>query len=230
MVNSSMTTIANRSYRWLFWTLAIVGLCLDQGSKYGVFAWLNQFPPNAYGDREAEVIPGVFYLSATFTDKTDPGDNWRSPLRTISSDKLPKVNHGALWGIGDRLEGSEDDFNHVFALVSIAAAAAIVVWSCRASSAKDSWLCIALGLILAGTLGNLYDRVVFLGVRDFLQWVYLFNFPRFNIADSCLVCGAGLLLLQAFFTTPQEQPQLVEEISPAATVEPLVQVATVQVK
>jgi signal peptidase II len=207
-----MTTTANRSYRWLFWTLAILGLCLDQGSKYGVFAWLQDYPSNPYNDREAEVVPGVFYLSTTFTNEIDQGDNWRSPLRTLFGNKVPKVNHGALWGIGDRLEGTEDDFNHIFALVSVAAAVAIIFWSFRASTAQDCLLCMSLGLILAGTLGNLYDRVVFLGVRDFLQWVYLFNFPRFNIADSCLVCGAALLLLQAFFAAPAEQQ------IPAATV------------
>ncbi len=39
---------------------------------------------------------------------------------------------------------------------------------------------------------------MFDGVRDFLHWNYLFDWPVFNIADCCLVVGAGLLLLQAF--------------------------------
>ena len=64
-------------------------------------------------------------------------------------------------------------------------------------------LCSALGLILGGTLGNLYDRLVFNGVRDFLHWDYLFDWPVFNVADCCLVCGASLLLLQAFASSPQ---------------------------
>src|SRR4051794_220524 len=194
-----MSNTANKSYRWLFCLLAVLGLCLDQGSKYGVFAWLNNEPPNPMKnyDREAEVIPDVFYLAVKFTNEPAQMDNWRSPLRTFSSDLMPEVNHGALWGIGGR-DDSGTDFNHVFALISVLAAGAILVWSCRATTAHDRWLCMALGLILAGTLGNLYDRVVFYGVRDFLQWIYLFNFPRFNVADSCLVCGATLLLLQAF--------------------------------
>jgi lipoprotein signal peptidase len=60
-------------------------------------------------------------------------------------------------------------------------------------------------LILAGTLGNFYDRIVFNGVRDFLHWNYLFDWPVFNIADCCLVCGAGLLLLQAFAAQPAKE-------------------------
>src|SRR5436305_586252 len=65
-------------------------------------------------------------------------------------------------------------------------------------------LIASLGLILAGTLGNLYDRIVFSGVRDFLHWYRYFDWPVFNIADCCLVCGAGLLLAHAFFTVERE--------------------------
>ena len=59
----------------------------------------------------------------------------------------------------------------------------------------------ALGLILAGTVGNLYDRLVFNGVRDFLHFYYV-EWPVFNFADCCLVVGAGLLLVQAMFAPP----------------------------
>ena len=54
----------------------------------------------------------------------------------------------------------------------------------------------------------MYDRVVFQGVRDFLYWYYKIDWPVFNIADCCLVCGAGLLLAQAFLTRhePSEAP------------------------
>ena len=61
----------------------------------------------------------------------------------------------------------------------------------------------ALGLILGGTIGNLYDRLVFGGVRYFLYFHYI-EWPVFNIADCCLVVGAGLLLVQAVFVPPPE--------------------------
>ena len=72
-------------------------------------------------------------------------------------------------------------------------------WSTRPSMAQNRLHCGALGLILAGTLGNLYDRLVFNGVRDFLHFFW-FEFPVFNVADCCLVCGAGVLLTHAFLT------------------------------
>src|SRR5262249_24486224 len=95
-------------------------------------------------------------------------------------------------------------------VISIAAAAAILFWATRRSTSRDWSLSTALGLILAGTLGNIYDRVVFNGVRDFLHLHYRnFDWPVFNIADSCLVCGAILLLTQALFSrVPAEQPAL----------------------
>src|SRR5262249_6368843 len=93
----------------------------------------------------------------------------------------------------------------------------ILFWSCLPSTARDRRLCIALGLIFAGTLGNLYDRVVFGGVRDFLHVYYHpwhFDWPVFNFADCCLVIGAGLLLLQAF----QQRPRAEETSAASASV------------
>src|SRR5437879_10922058 len=107
----------------------------------------------------------------------------------------PKGNHGALFGLGGEYTVYA---NGIFATVSVIAALAIIFWSTRPSTARDGWLCAALGLILAGTIGNLYDRMIFNGVRDLLYF-YWIEWPVFNVADCCLVCGAGLLLAQAFF-------------------------------
>jgi lipoprotein signal peptidase len=73
-----------------------------------------------------------------------------------------------------------------------------------------------LGLILAGTLGNLYDRILFNGVRDFFHWDYLYNWPVFNVADCCLVVGAGLLLVQAFAKEGAKAPARDTEPHPLA--------------
>lgn len=111
---------------------------------------------------------------------------------------MPRVNHGALFGMGGAGKGFANGF---FAVVSLVAAGAILVWGLRGPPSREAWLSTALGLILGGTLGNFYDRVVFGGVRDFLYFYYI-EWPVFNFADCCLVVGATLLLLQAVFTSP----------------------------
>ena len=71
----------------------------------------------------------------------------------------------------------------------------------------------ALGLILGGTVGNMYDRLVFGGVRDFMHFHHnSFEWPVFNVADCCLVVGAALLLVQAVFVAhPPEEPAVSED-------------------
>lgn len=190
-----------RSYRVLLWILALTGLVLDQSSKYGVFAWLAEKPDHEYVVFRTDKGTG-FQLVAQF--ERDP---LGQELRDAIGGRIPHVNQGALFGF---LRDHKALANGGFALISLLAAAAIVYWSTLRSTARDRWLCSALGLILAGTLGNFYDRIVFNGVRDFLHWNYLFDWPVFNIADCCLVCGACLLLLQAFTTQPVKDEPIAE--------------------
>jgi signal peptidase II len=58
---------------------------------------------------------------------------------------------------------------------------------------------IALALILGGAAGNLYDRLTSRYVIDFLAFnIFGYHYPDFNVADSCIVIGACLLLLEVF--------------------------------
>jgi lipoprotein signal peptidase len=196
--------MTQRSYRGLLWSLAVLGLLLDQGSKYGVFRWLYT-PHNEGGYYEGryELVSGKFRLIAQFTGDPAAATGWRAPLQAWNGPILPRVNQGALFGLGTDFAAYANSF---FAVVSVTAAAAIIVWSLRRTTVSDGWLCTALGLILAGTLGNLFDRVVFGGVRDFLYF-YWIDWPVFNVADCFLVGGAGLLLLQAFTSSAADKPQ-----------------------
>jgi signal peptidase II len=201
---------APRSYRWIYVALAVVGLALDLGTKYGMFRWLyNGGVPadrgafrafaNEFGvvHGEYDLLPGWFKFTAEFDPGTPPCDcAVRNPLQTWSAPVMPHVNHGALFGIGKQHKGLA---NGVFAAVCGFAAIGIAVWVLRGAARHDRWLCVALGLVTAGTLGNFYDRLVFGGVRDFLHF-YWFEFPVFNVADCGLVVGAGLLLLQAMLS------------------------------
>ncbi|MFN0060308.1 MAG: signal peptidase II [Planctomycetota bacterium] len=71
-----------------------------------------------------------------------------------------------------------------------------------------TWLVLALALTAGGALGNLYDRYFLGAVRDFLRF-YLHiagedrTWPNFNVADSCICCGVGLILIREFFHARQ---------------------------
>lgn len=122
------------------------------------------------------------------------------------------LNEGALFGLGQ-------GFVFVFAALAAVAAVAIGYWLFVAGAAADRLLNVALAGVMAGVLGNLYDRSglwwskQFEGfprhaVRDWIllqyddRWVW----PNFNVADMFLVGGAGLLILQAWRTPSAEGP------------------------
>jgi signal peptidase II len=111
-------------------------------------------------------------------------------------------NTGALWGIGGDLGFG----SMLFAALSIVAAVFIVYWLFVLGHAADRWQTAALGLIMAGAVGNCYDRLRFGHVRDFVH-VHVdsigFDFPIFNFADNMLVVGAVGLMLLALRSEPR---------------------------
>jgi signal peptidase II len=106
------------------------------------------------------------------------------------------LNPGALWGFGRTLPYS----SQIFAGLSILAGVAICYWLFVRGAAASLALTIALGLIMAGALGNCYDRLVFGHVRDFVHFhvdSVGFDCAIFNFADNMLVLGAVILVLFA---------------------------------
>ncbi|WP_158262292.1 MULTISPECIES: signal peptidase II [Pirellulaceae] len=111
------------------------------------------------------------------------------------------LNKGALFGLGQ-------GYTPVFAVFSVVAAIGILYWLFVAKAAHDWLLTTALGLITGGIFGNLYDRLGIWGeaaVRDFILFRYndQYVWPNFNVADSLLVVGAGLMLWHSFFIAPK---------------------------
>ena len=88
-----------------------------------------------------------------------------------------------------------DGWQRWFFIALGAVAAVVIVWMLR-SHAGQRMFCWSLALILGGAVGNVIDRVWHGYVVDFIQLHYanLF-FPSFNIADSAITVGAGLLIL-----------------------------------
>jgi signal peptidase II len=64
---------------------------------------------------------------------------------------------------------------------------------------------VALALVLAGALGNVHDRIVYGSVVDFIEvHIFSYHWPDFNVADSSIVTGACLLLLESLL--PKKAP------------------------
>ncbi|WP_090387730.1 signal peptidase II [Pseudomonas anguilliseptica] len=86
-----------------------------------------------------------------------------------------------------------------FAAIAVVVSAVLVVWLKRLKP-DETWLAMALALVLGGALGNLVDRVVFGHVVDFilLHWHQQWYFPAFNVADMAITGGAILLGLDIF--------------------------------
>lgn len=85
-----------------------------------------------------------------------------------------------------------------FSIIAITISA-LLIWWLKKLPASNKLLGCAYSLVLAGALGNLYDRLAYGYVVDFLHVFYkTWNFPVFNIADSAICVGAGLLLIDAF--------------------------------
>jgi signal peptidase II len=82
-----------------------------------------------------------------------------------------------------------------FSVIAIAIVLA-VLWKAGRTVNVTS---VALALILGGAIGNLYDRLASRYVIDFLSFnLFGYHYPDFNVADSCIVIGAILLLIEVF--------------------------------
>lgn len=106
------------------------------------------------------------------------------------------INTGALAGIG---QGNVV----LLAGISVIAIFVIELWLWRGEGALDRWLAIAMGFVLAGILGNLYDRLGLWGIHGVRDWILFryqrFVWPNFNLADTFLVCGAAMIVIQSVF-------------------------------
>jgi len=168
-------------------TLAVAGGALDLWTKSAIFAW-----------RGLPTEKDVWWLVEDYFG-----------IETA-------VNIGAVFGLGAG-KGT------LFAALSVFAAIGIAIWLFWFKAAHSLWLTWALGLISGGIIGNLYDRLGLWwqpgyppewrsGVRDWIlfriEGVPGFDpWPNFNIADSLLVVGACMLLIQSLFMSHEEEQE-----------------------
>ncbi|HTS55670.1 MAG TPA: signal peptidase II [Burkholderiales bacterium] len=83
--------------------------------------------------------------------------------------------------------------------IAIALAASVLIVYLMRKHGAERVFCFALGLILGGAIGNVIDRVQLGAVVDFLHFhLGEYYWPAFNLADSAITCGAGLLIWDSF--------------------------------
>ena len=96
-------------------------------------------------------------------------------------------NYGAAWGM---LAGKQ-----AFLIFLTILFIAVFIWYYIKEKNKTWLLTISFGLLLAGCFGNLFDRVFFGYVRDFLMFDFWKAFPVFNFADVALFVGVILFVI-----------------------------------
>lgn len=142
----------------------------------------------------------------------EPGEQVR-PYSVVPNilELQTSYNLGALWGFMRDVPHS----SLIFAVLSIVAALGICFWLFWLRAAVDRGLTVALALIMAGALGNCYDRLFLGKVRDFVHFhvdAVNFDCAIFNFADNMLVIGAVTLVLLAL----RPEAAAAEPVEPAA--------------
>lgn len=156
-----------------FLLTAAIGIALDQWSKIFAFKTLGDTP--WWDDRGMVHVPSRVY---------DFIPGWLNFEVT--------ANQGAVFGMG---QGKRMLF------IAVSIAAIFFIFYLFSVSGRQHFYQIILGMLLAGVIGNLYDRARFGYVRDMIhalpRWDKLFPYI-FNVADTLLCVGVGLMILHSF--------------------------------
>lgn len=196
-------------------TVALSVIVLDQWTKYLVVRELTtRFDDRPtlgerlsamYGEPPALGFDGLHYRSKRHIEVSP------SFFRLRYAE-----NPGAAWGMFRSLPPHiRGPFFH---LVSIAAVV-LITWYFSKLSGKDpqeKWALWGLPLVLGGAIGNYIDRIARAFVIDFLEahWYDKAAWPSFNVADSAIVVGVGLLMVDAFVRKDEPAKEKSAEVRP----------------
>lgn len=175
---------------WLPWPILVA---VDLWSKHAVFAFMAELHPALVEVRRPayEVFSGA-----------------------VSLDLVTWGNTGTIWGL----------FQDGTAVLMVLRCIALIglLWFVRTTSRSARLQLTVLSLVFAGAVGNLYDNFVRVdrSVRDFLHftgsWPWVWEFPAFNVADSCITVGAiGLFVLMWREDRPQKDQDSPSKATPA---------------
>lgn len=121
-------------------------------------------------------------------------------------------NPGAAFGL---LASSPEPLRLTFFISVTLIAIVLIISFYRKLAPGDRLSALALGLILGGAAGNLYDRIVYREVIDFLHFRLWggYSWPDFNLADSFIVVGVALLVLELLASEGEQRVEASEASS-----------------
>lgn len=199
-----MKDAAGRSPRaWAWFLIAtVLGLIADLWSKQAAFDRIADVPVH-FTRSEVLNVPSLNYL-------VPPHEPVVVVPRLLELTLV--LNPGAVFGIG----AGKRWFFVAFTVFAVAVATWLFA---RKTHARDWWAHLAFALVVSGGLGNLYDRVMFACVRDFLHPLAGVNLPFglswpsgshemwpyvSNVADAFLLVGIGLLVIYTWRRPDEE--------------------------
>lgn len=164
-----------------------------------------------YISEDLEVSFVFYYIIALFVIILDQITKWLVEKNLELGESIKIIdnflyitshrNRGAAWGI---LQGQMWFFYVITAIVIIG-----IIYYIQ-KYVKGKWLLgVSLGMMLGGAIGNFIDRVVRKEVVDFINtYIFGYDFPVFNIADSSLVVGVCLLMIHMFLEERESKEKL----------------------
>ena len=123
------------------------------------------------------------------------------------------ITHVTNTGIAFGLFPSRGDVfgTAMLVLLGLGALAVVAVYFARAT-AGQTLLLSALALIMGGAIGNLLDRILLHAVTDFFDvFVGSYHWPTFNVADSAITVGIGLLAIETLRSSPSERAESADD-------------------
>lgn len=153
----------------------------------------------------------IYFIFAVFVLLMDQVTKWIVVKEMYLGESIP-VMEGIFYLTSHRNAGAAfgilQNQRWFFIVITILVVVGIIYYLLQLKGEKKlmSW---ALGLILGGALGNFADRLLYGEVVDFLDvkivlGTFYYDFPIFNVADSALVIGVGIILIDTIMETVKE--------------------------
>ncbi|WP_160034251.1 signal peptidase II [Paenibacillus sp. An7] len=151
----------------------------------------------------------IYYVIALIVFLVDQGSKWLVKTNMDLGQEISVIgdffyitshrNRGAAFGI-------LQDQRWFFIVVTIIVVVALVWYIQKIKSQPDKLLPLALSLVLAGAIGNFLDRLLMGEVVDFFKFNFgSYTFPIFNVADSAIVVGVALIILDTLLESRREK-------------------------